>query len=177
MFVLFSKKPDDNAVFKHLIATALLYHILLLEGFIPRGGLGFGLVLQGQQSLLGNGFIDAYAAAEKRDIATKDVCAIQLSDQFVARMPRSEKAYRLLCFYEDALFLHPHGLVDPEMGAFDDDRILQCLRSAGVDKTKLDATERFLANLEDYDAAAKPGSRSDQLKVRLMKRLEGGSGA
>jgi hypothetical protein len=120
-----------------------------MEAFVPRGGLGFGLVLQRNQSLLGQGFINAYCTAEKRDVSTRHICAIQVSPAFLARIPRSTNAFRLLCFYEGSFFLNPRFLVDPEMGEFDNERNLRLLSSGGANQEKLDSTDTFLCEMED----------------------------
>ncbi len=160
MFVLFSPKTTQDAIHRHALAASLLYQALLTKGFIPRGGLGFGLVLRGQESILGSGFIDAYTEAEQREDHTRNVCAIQVSNKFMGRIPNSKRTHSFLCFYEQRIFLNPRGLTDPEMGEFDNDRILGLLKSAGANKDKLDATSRFLNEFEDYEAASRPGSRS-----------------
>lgn len=170
MFVLYSRNPIPEPAYRYLIASSLLYHQLLLEGFIPRGGLGFGLVKAGRQSVLGSGFIDAYDASEKRSDSTKDVCAIQLSMELIARIPNSEKAFRLICFYEGAFFLHPFFLTDPDMDAFSAERILELLRAAGANAAKLEATARFLRDLEDYDSAKLSDSRS-RLFIQSLKNV------
>ncbi len=51
---------------------------------------------------------------------------------------------QLLCFYEGRFYVHPWGLVDPQMGAFDTGRILSLLERAGANEPKLDATRHFL---------------------------------
>lgn len=161
MFILFSRKQRADSATRHLIAASLLYQVLVVEGFIPRGGLGYGLVLAARRSILGGGFIDAYDAAEKRSDALKDICAIQLSRRFIGEMyGGSRNVFRLVCFYRDAFFINPRVLVDPEMGRFDNKRILDLLIEAGANQDKLSATEAFLSELEDYEAAAKPGSRT-----------------
>ena len=48
------------------------------------------------------------------------------------------------------------------MGEFDPQRVLKLLRDANTDSAKLTATEKFLAELEDYDAAMKPNSKSSR---------------
>lgn len=163
MFVLFSKQTREDLSFRYLVASSLLYQQLLLGEFVPRGGLGFGLVLHRGDSLLGQGFIDAYRASEMRDESVRHVCAIQVSCDFLATIPNSEKSWRLLCLYEDCFFLNPRVLTDPEMREFSDERVLRLLEEAGANRTKLNGTEMFLRNLEDYDAALQPGSRSRQL--------------
>ncbi len=160
MFVLFSEKLRSHFALRYLVTSSLLYQQLLLESFVPRGGLGFGLVLQRNGSVLGQGFIDAYRMAEKRHPSVRHICAIEVSPQFLLTVPNTEQAYRLLCFYKDRFFVNPRLLVDPDMGEFDDLRILELLRSAGANREKLTATEAFLRDLEDYDAALQPGSES-----------------
>jgi hypothetical protein len=160
MFVFFSEKPATDAPHRHLVSAVLLQQVLLLEGFIPRGGLGFGLVLRSDDSLLGGGFIDAYEAAEKRPERLRHICAIMLSRSFLARVPRTAFSSRLLRFFDGAYFVDPLAFTDPDMGQFDNERVLQLLKDAGTDDTKMAATKRFLDESEDYEAAAKPGSRS-----------------
>jgi hypothetical protein len=160
MFVLYSERHATDLVFRHLISSVLLYHVLLIEGFVPRGGLGFGDTLKGNGCLIGRGFIDAYNSSEKRLQQHRNVCAIQVSPEFLAHMPSSERAYRLLCFYEGAFFVHPFALVDADEGRFDADRVLGCLKAAGVNAEKLEATERFLRNFEDYDRALQLDSKT-----------------
>ena len=160
MFVLIREKARRDAPHRHLVASSLLFHTLLLEGFVPRGGLGAGLVIRRRDSILGNGFIDAYEASEKRPEAIRSVCAIRISEKFLARMPPSRKTSQLICFYEGSFFMNPRALTDPEMGGFDNGRILQLLTSAGANAEKLSSTERFLREFEDYEAALRPGSRS-----------------
>ena len=172
MFVLFCEKVMKDAPHRHLVASSLLFHVLLLEGFVPRGGLGAGLVLRKTDSILGGGFIDAYEASEKRPDAIRNVCAVCLSTEFLARVRPSSMTYKLLCFYEGRFFLNPCALTDPEMGKFDSDRILQLLRSSGANVEKLNATERFLQEFEDYDAAQRLGSRSWEFVARSSSKEE-----
>lgn len=172
MFILFSEKSNSDTHHRHAVASSLLYHALLLEGFVPRGGLGAGLVLRTEDTILGQGFIDAYSASEKRPHAVKDVCAIHVSEEFIRRARPSRITYQLLCFYEGRFFINPRALTDPDMGAFDNDRIIGLLRTAGVNAEKLDATERFLREFEDYEAAQRPGSRSWE-SVRSALAVEG----
>ncbi len=163
MFVLFSERPTRDPALRYLISASILYHQLLLSGFIPRGALGYGLVLRRGDVMLGRGFVDAYHHAEKRDQVTKDICAIQVSVDFLRVIPNTEHTYRLLCLYEDTFFLNPMALTDPDLGAFDADRIMSLLERSQTNQSKMTATKRFLDNLEDYDAALQPGSRSREL--------------
>ena len=163
MFILYSARWDDDLPGKYLIAGSLAYHQLLRTGFIVRGGLGFGPVVRHRDLFLGRGFLDGYRMAEKRSEAVRDVCGILVSPSLYLFVMGSERLCKLLCFYEDHCFLHPTALTDPDMGEFDEDRILRCLREAGVNDRKLRATERFLQGLEDYDAASAEGSRSREL--------------
>lgn len=78
----------------------------------------------------------------------------------MATIGNSRKALRLVCFYEGHFFLHPYHLVDPDLGAFSPGRVLDCLGAAGTNEDKLNATRKFLAELEDYDSAMLPGSSS-----------------
>jgi hypothetical protein len=149
MFVLYSERPRKDAAHRHLVASLLLFQVLLIEGFVPRGGLGAGLVLRKKDSLLGAGFIDAYEASEKRIEGLRNICGIHLSREFLARIHPSTMAYKLLCFYEGSFFLNPRALTDPDMGQFDNKRILQLLRAAGANDEKLNATARFLTNFEE----------------------------
>jgi hypothetical protein len=159
MFVLYSDKGGPENSFKHLVASSLLYQMLLVEGFIPRGGLGVGALLRANDLLVGKGFVDAYAVSEKREESTRHICAIQLSADFLKSIPNTEKAFRLLCCYKNAFFLHPWYLTDPELGQFTADRIVRCLRESGANDQKLAATTDFLCNLQDYDAANSAGPR------------------
>lgn len=155
MFVLYSEKNQSNMPHRYLVAGLLLYHQLLLSGQIPRGGLGFGDVMHRNGMILGKGFLDAYLSAEQREANTKDVCAIQVSSEFLRNLPSSEYSYRLLCRYNQRFFLNPRSLDDPEMGSFNEQRILDLLEAAGANSAKLSATADFLAHCEDYDAALK----------------------
>ncbi len=177
MFLLYSTKQAPDYSLRYLVSSVLLYQTLLLGAFIPRGGLGFGLVLRGAQSVLGSGFIDAYGMAEERPDSCKDICAILVSPAFLTGMQHSVKAQRLLCFYENCFYVDPRGLVDPEMGEFSDERILGLLRDAGANETKLNATRRFLEGLESYEAAAKPGSRAWEFVRRHLGDVPGASPA
>lgn len=114
MFLLYSTKEAPDYSLRYLVSSVLLYQTLLLGAFIPRGGLGFGLVLQGKQSVLGSGFIDAYGMVEQRPESCKDICAILASPAFLTGMQHTAKAQRLLCFYEGRFYVHPRALVDPE---------------------------------------------------------------
>jgi len=160
MFILFSERGMPDIVLRYLISSILLYQVLLVEGFVPRGGLGFGDTLKGDGFLIGRGFIDAYGASEKRSERHRNVCAIQVSRDLLEQMPPSAKPYKLLVFYEGAFFVHPFGLVDPDLERFDAERVLACLRSAGTNAEKLQATEHFLRNFEDYDRAPQVDSRT-----------------
>jgi hypothetical protein len=173
MFILFSEKSNSNAHHRHVVASSLLYQALLLEGFVPRGGLGAGLVLRTEDTILGQGFIDAYEASEKRPQAVKNICAIHVSEEFVRRTRPSRMTYQLLCFYEGRFFINPRTLADPDMGVFDNDRIIGLLRTAGANAEKLDATERFLQEFEDYETAQQPSSRSWE-SIRAALAGEGG---
>lgn len=162
MFILFSDRARDygDAIHRHLVATSVLFHSLLIDGFIPRGGLGFGPVLRSKDSILGGGFIDAYEASEKRSAILKNVCGVQLSLNFLMRLPRSTMTYKLISYYEGAFFLNPLVLVDPDLGPFNSERLLKLLEVAGANREKLDGTARFLSDSEDFDAARLPNSRS-----------------
>ena len=163
MFILFSESPRDNLPLRYLVTASLVYHRLLGNGFIVRGGLGFGPVVHHRDLFLGRGFLDAYRMAESREGPVRDVCAIMVSPSFFWEVAWSRQCCRLLCLYEDHHFMHPNFLADPEMGEFDNDRILRCLKDAGADAKKMAETKRFLEGFEDYDAAMLPGSRSRQL--------------
>ncbi|NIE82535.1 MULTISPECIES: hypothetical protein [unclassified Burkholderia] len=160
MFVVYSSIPKDDFALRYLITASLVFQALLLDGFIPRGGLGWGLVQARPNSLIGTGFIDAYAAAERRSEATRDVCALQLSANFMAHAPASEHVMRLLCFYRGEFFVNPIALTDPQLGHFDRLRMLDLLAAAGINERKLAATSEFLDGFEDFDAADKPESQS-----------------
>ena len=120
-------------------------------------------VLRKKDLFIGRGFLDAYRTAERRNSSVRDVCAIAVSPSFYRHVAHEEQYCRLLCLYEDHYFLHPTAITDPDMGRFDSDRILRCLAGAGANEAKLSATERFLADLEDYEAALEVGSRSREL--------------
>lgn len=160
MFVLFSERPLPDPALRYMVSGLLLYHQLLIAGSIPRGGLGFGAVLRKRDIVLGTGFLDAYRMAEKRSDEIRNVCAFAISPSFLAHITNSEHSYRLLCLYNDHFFLNPRALTDPDMGLFDNIRILSLLRQSGANPEKLEATQHFLENLEDYDDAMLPGSRS-----------------
>lgn len=163
MFVLFSERPLPEPALRYMVSGLILYHQLLISGVIPRGGLGFGPVLRRRDMLLGVGFLDAYRMAEKRSDEIRNVCAFAISPSFFRHITNSEHSYRLLCLYKDHFFLNPRSLTDPDMGKFDNKRILSLLRQSGANPEKLEATRDFLENLEDYDAAMLPGSRCRSL--------------
>ena len=157
MFVVHDKHADADSSLRYLIAASLCFQSLLLDGFIPRGGLGRGLVHARNDSFIGRGFIDAHDAAEKRSPATKDICAIMLSPNFLATVPDNAHCHRLLCSYRSELFVNPRFLHDPQLGRFDNARIIELLLAAGVDDRKLWATQAFLEDCEDYDTTLAPG--------------------
>ena len=163
MFVLYSQPELEDLPYRYLVAASLVYHQLLNGGFVVRGGLGFGMILRNRDLLIGRGFLDAYRIAEKRDGSVRNVCAITVSPSFFKHVAHSERCCRLLCLYEDHYFLHPTAITDPELGEFNRDRILRHLADAETDRTKLLATERFLENYEDYEAALNEGSRTREL--------------
>ncbi|MCQ3830187.1 hypothetical protein HXX02_12095 [Microbulbifer elongatus] len=163
MFIVFSQKQLPDFRLRYMVSAAILYQQLLTLGFIPRGALGNGLVLQRNDMILGNGFIDAYMSAEKRGRHFKDICAVQLSYNFFKAVDNTEHSYRLLCWYEGRFFLNPIALKDPDIGDFDRDKVMDCLISSGANSQKLRATEKFLENYEDYDQAMKPESKSREL--------------
>lgn len=163
MFILYSERQRDDLLSRYLVASSIIYHQLLNTGFIVRGGLGFGPVVQHRGLFLGRGFLDAYRMSEKRSETVRNICGVLVSPSFFIHMPWSEKYHRLLCLFEDHYFLNPHALTDPDLGEFDRDRILRCLRDAGTDEPKMTATKRFLERFEDYEAAMLPNSRSRQL--------------
>lgn len=160
MFVMYSKTPKHSLATRYLISASLTYQSLLLDGFIPRGGLGYGLVLPGKDSLIGSGFIDAYTAAEQRSPRSKNICSILVSKEFLRVMPESERNCRTLCFYEGDFFINPLFLIDPELGEFSKQSIIDMLINAGANEEKLKATEHFLDQYEDYDMALEEGSKS-----------------
>lgn len=163
MFVMYSVRQLTDPTFLYLVSSSILYHQLLSTGFLLRGGLGFGLILQRNQMILGKGFLDAYRTSEKRPDATKNICAFEVSRNFVAQMQPSERAWRLLCLYSGRFFINPRCLVDPELGAFDTGRILSLLDEAGINEEKRIATKSFLDGFEDYDDALKPHSASRRI--------------
>lgn len=158
MFVLHSGKPMDDPHTRFLLCGSMLFQSLLLAGQIPRGGLGAGPICRARDLLIGNGFIDGYEAAEKRSGRSRDICAVQVSPDFLAGMPNTKRAWQLLCFFEGHFYVHPWTLTDPEMGEFSAERILDLLAGAGANAAKVDATRRFLEGLEDYEAATAAGS-------------------
>jgi len=160
MFIVYAKDVVEDASLGYLITARLCYQALLLDGFIPRGGLGWGLVHAGENSLIGKGFLNAHAAAEERGTATKDICAIKVSQEFFDSIPATPHCLRLLCFYRGEFFVNPTFLQDPLLGEFNSERILELLTAAGVNKQKFQATKAFLEGFEDYDAALKPDSAS-----------------
>lgn len=160
LFLIFSEQYSEDLDLRYLITASLAYHQMLKHGFIPRGGLGYGLTIKDRTTLLGSGIVDAYQAAEKRKSSTKDICAIQLSPRFLSILKSTERRYRLICFYRNSFFIHPTFLTDPDIGEFTADTILQALKASGANKAKIDATEKFLFELEDYDAALSPNSES-----------------
>jgi len=160
MFVMYSPSYIKNAVHKYLVASSILYQQMLVSGFIPRGGLGHGPVLRRKDLILGDGFIDAYRAAEKRGHDFRDICAVQLTPGAFLNAKNCEHTYRLLCWYKGAFFVNPYTLKDPVLGNFSKERILDLLHISGTNKQKLAATEAFLDGFEDYEAAMQPGSES-----------------
>lgn len=160
MFAVFSPRRVEDPALRYLIASTLLYQTLLRAQVIPRGGLGYGTLVKSRDLVLGAGFVDAYETSEKRADGYRDVCAIKISAQFLRRMPPSQKAWKLVCFYKGQFFVHPFRLVDPELGGFDTERVLSCLRAARVNAKKLSATEQFLDGFEDYEAAEAPKSET-----------------
>ncbi|MEQ8427621.1 MAG: hypothetical protein RLT87_00735 [Gammaproteobacteria bacterium] len=158
MFVMYSPSYMDDGVHKYLVASSILFQQMLISGFIPRGGLGCGLVLRRKDLILGDGFIDAYRASEKRGDEFKDICAIQLTPTAFLNARNSEHTYRLLCWYKGRFFVNPYTLKDPDLGEFSKERVLDLLEKSGANQQKLGATEAFLDGFEDCDAAMKPGS-------------------
>lgn len=163
MFILHASRRMKEAQLRFLISGSMLFQSMLLAGLVPRGGLGFGPIYRSRGMLIGNGFVDAYETSEKRDECSRHVCAIQLSSSFLHQMPNSRRAFQLLCFFEGKLYIHPWGLVDPEMGEFSADRIQSLLTKAGANKTKIDASRRFFEGLENYETAMMPGSATRQM--------------
>lgn len=107
----------------------------------------------------------------KNGVTRPRTFAIQLSDEFVKQMAGAGASYQLLCFYEDNFFLNPRALTDPEMGEFSNERVLELLRAAGANSAKTEATGQFLHGFEDYEAASKPGSRSEEFLRAKLKEL------
>lgn len=163
MFVMYSPSYMENGLHKYLVASSILYQQMLVSGFIPRGGLGGGLVLRKKDLILGDGFIDAYRAAEKRGDGFKDICAVQLTPTALINAKNCEHTYRLLCWYKGRFFVNPYTLKDPDLGEFSKKRVLNLLQNSGVNQQKLAATEAFLDGFEDYDAAMKPGSEARKI--------------
>ncbi len=64
MFVLFTESRHADATHRLLVTSCLLYQALLIEGFIPRGGLGAGLVLRRRVSLARIGSCDLTVICE-----------------------------------------------------------------------------------------------------------------
>jgi hypothetical protein len=153
MFAIYSPRRVENPALRYLIASTLLYQTLLRAQVIPRGGLGYGSLVKSRDVVLGTGLVDAYETSERRADGYRDICAIKISANFLRRMPPSQKAWKLVCFYKGQFFVHPFRLVDPEIGEFDRKRVLNCLRSARINGKKLSATEQFLDGFEDYEAA------------------------
>ncbi|TBY24089.1 hypothetical protein [Rhizobium leguminosarum] len=162
MFIVHSRREMPDPALRYLVTACVLYQQMLALNYIPRGGLGFGDIVRGAGLLVGGGFLDAYDHAEKRPSSVKDICAIAISPRFMATIGHSKKALRLVCFYEGHFFLHPYHLVDPDLGPFSPGRVLDCLEAAETNEEKLNATRKFLAELEDYDAAMRPGSSSEK---------------
>lgn len=158
MFILHAGEPVEDPHVRFLLCGSMLFQSLLLAGHIPRGGLGIGPICRSRDVLIGNGFVDAYEAAEKRTERSRDICAVQVSPSFLAGMPNTRRAWQLLCLFEGHFYVHPWTLTDPDMGEFSPYRILAALEAAGANAAKLDATQRFLWGLEDYEAAMEPGS-------------------
>lgn len=158
MFVLHAGQEMVDPALRFGLCASLLYHSMMLAGLIPRGGLGYGPIHRSGDALLGSAFLEAYEAAEKRAPDTRNICAVQLAPSFALAMPNTERAWRLMCFYRGCFFVHPWFLIDPQMGEFSPARILDLLSAAGANADKLVATETFLRELEDYDAAKLPGS-------------------
>jgi len=169
MFIVYSRRKLVDPDVRYLVSASLLYHQMLLEGFIPRGGLGFGLIARGDGLLIGNGFIDAYERAEKRPPEIKDICAIEVSPSAMRTISLTQYRYNLLCFYKGHFFVHPYCLTDPDLGAFNRDRVLECLRKAGANEQKLKATEAFLDGFEDSDRAQAPDSESRKFVLKVAK--------
>jgi hypothetical protein len=167
MFALHATRALDDVQIRFLLCGSMLFQQMLLAGQIPRGGLGFGPIHREDDLLIGSGFIDAYEAAEKRSESCRDICAVLVSSTFMLSLPNKKRAYQLLCYYEGRFYVHPWGLVDPQLGEFDPARILELLERSGINQRKLEATRHFFENLEDYEAAMLPGSKTRQLREAL----------
>jgi hypothetical protein len=167
MFIVFSRKRVTDPDIRYLVSASLLYHQMLLEGFIPRGGLGFGLIARGDGLLIGDGFIDGYESAEKRPDEFKDICAVEISPQAMGAIRPTKRRYQLICFYRGRFFLHPYAITDPDLGSFDRDRVLDCLKAAGTNERKLSATAAFLEGMEDWEQAQTLGSQSRTFGLAL----------
>jgi hypothetical protein len=167
MFVLHAMRQLDDVKTRFLISASMLFQQMLLDGQVPRGGLGFGPIHRSRDFLIGNGFLDAYEAAEKRSEHARHICAVLVSPAFMAVIPNTKHAYKLLCAYRGRFYIHPWFLTDPQMGEFNPDRILTLLADAGANRQKLDATRIFLDELEDYETAMEPGSATRRLREML----------
>jgi hypothetical protein len=167
MFVLHATRPLDDVKTRFLVSASMLFQQMLIDGQIPRGGLGFGPIHRSRDFLVGNGFLDAYEAAEKRSEHSRHICAVLVSPAFMAVIPNTKHAYKLLCAYRGRFYIHPWGLTDPQMGEFSLHRILTLLADAGANKQKLDATKVFLDELEDYETAVQPGSATRRMREML----------
>ncbi len=168
MFVVYTRKKVSDPGLRYLITSSMLYHQMLIEGFIPRGGLGFGLIARGDGLLIGNGFIDAYERAEKRPPELKDICAVEVSPQVMATLRPTQRIYQLLCFFRGRFFIHPYFLTDPALGEFSDARILESLEKSGANRAKLSATAIFLRNFENWKDAEAEGSETRKFAKRLV---------
>ncbi|OHV18695.1 hypothetical protein BBJ66_18085 [Rhizobium sp. RSm-3] len=173
MFVLHSGRGMPDPALRFLVAASILYQQMLVLGYIPRGGLGFGDIVSGEGLLIGSGFTDAYCLAEERSSESRNVCAIQVSPKFLATIGKSRRAMKLLCFYEGHFFLHPYRLLDSELGTFDASRVLDCLTAASTNEAKFLATKQFLLGFEDYEAASEPNSRSHQFISDFQRKSNG----
>jgi hypothetical protein len=169
MFIVYTRKKIFDPALRYLVTSSMLYHQMLLEGFIPRGGLGFGLIARGDGLLIGNGFIDAYERAEKRPPEVKDICAVEISPQAMATLRPTRRVYQLLCFYRDRFFIHPYSLTDPDMGEFNGPRIMDFLRKSGANEAKLSATEEFLGGFEDWKQMEASDSQTRRFAEKLAR--------
>jgi hypothetical protein len=167
MFVLHATRPLDDMKIRFLVSGSMLFQQMLIHGQVPRGGLGFGPIHRSRDFLIGNGFLDAYEAAEKRSEHSRHICAVLVSPAFMAVIPNTKHAYQLLCFYRGRFYIHPWRLTDPQMREFSPGRILTLLADAGANKQKLEATRIFLDELEDYETAMQPGSATRRLREML----------